>query len=71
MAGNISKAELFVSQAQFARLHGVSRKTVTLWKQRGYVLMTTGGQVDVAASNKMLRGRPKCYRGGVTHHAPR
>ena len=69
--GNKSKGDLFITQAEFARLNGVSRKTVTVWKQQGYCIMTAGGQVDVVASNKMLRGRPDCYRGGVvTHRSP-
>jgi hypothetical protein len=38
-----------VSQAEFARLCGYLRKTVTLWKQRG-LLVTQGGQVDIEAS---------------------
>ena len=41
------------SQAEFARLHNVSRKTVTDWKSRGYLTLS-GGQVDVEASNARL-----------------
>lgn len=43
-----------VSQAEFARLHSVSRKTVTLWKQRGLLSMQ-GSLVDVEASDAILR----------------
>ncbi|CCG06706.1 hypothetical protein [Pararhodospirillum photometricum] len=45
-----------VSQAEFARLHGVSRKTVTLWKTAGY-LAVSEGQVDIEASDKALAER--------------
>jgi phage terminase Nu1 subunit (DNA packaging protein) len=43
-----------MKQSEFAALHGVSRKTVTTWKQRGW-LVFDGDQVDVEASNEMLR----------------
>lgn len=43
-----------VSQADFARLHEVSRKTVTVWKQKG-LLVLQGKLVDVAASDELLR----------------
>lgn len=42
-----------VSQAEFARLHNVSRKTVTTWKKRGY-LELSAGQVDVEVTNRVL-----------------
>ncbi|MFT8244672.1 hypothetical protein [Roseomonas sp. BN140053] len=41
------------TQAEFARMHDVARKTVTDWKSRGYVTMI-GGRVDVEASNRTL-----------------
>jgi len=55
-----------VSQAEFARLHNVSRKTITTWKKRGY-LRLSGGQVDVEATNDALElvGRYRVV--GVTH----
>ncbi len=42
-----------MNQAEFAKLHGVSRKTVTTWKARGW-LVFAGDQVDVDASNEVL-----------------
>src|SRR5260363_10697 len=43
-----------VNQAAFAALHGVSRKTVTAWKARGWLVLQ-GDQVDVDASNARLK----------------
>lgn len=43
-----------MKQAAFAELHGVSRKTVTMWKQRGW-LVFQGGEVDVDASNALIK----------------
>lgn len=43
-----------MKQAAFAALHGVSRKTVTMWKQRGW-LVFQGKEVDVAASNALIK----------------
>jgi phage terminase Nu1 subunit (DNA packaging protein) len=51
-----------VNQATFAKLHGVSRNTVTKWKMRGW-LTFAGGFVDVDASNATLE---KYRRKGVT-----
>jgi phage terminase Nu1 subunit (DNA packaging protein) len=42
-----------INQAGFAEMHGVSRKTVTGWKTRGWLVLE-GGQVDVEASNALL-----------------
>lgn len=60
---------MLINQAGFAEMHGVSRKTVTGWKARGW-LVVEGGQVDVDASNAILaKHRP----GGiqvVTQPAP-
>ena len=42
-----------MNQSDFARLHGVSRKTVTMWKSRGWLIMS-GDDIDVAASNAQL-----------------
>jgi hypothetical protein len=58
-----------VSLAQFARMRGVSRKTTSTWKQRGWLVMTEGGLVDVAASTALLSQRPETYRGGRTKRA--
>jgi len=58
----------FLSQAEFARRRGVSRKSVTVWKAKGLLILSADGQVDVPASNLKLRGRPYVNRGGVTRH---
>lgn len=42
-----------MNQSDFARLHGVSRKTVTMWKSRGW-LVISGDDIDVNASNALL-----------------
>ena len=42
------------SQAEFARMHGVSKKSVTGWKARGWLVMDGKG-VDVEASNEVLK----------------
>lgn len=48
-----------VSQAEFARHRGVSRKSVTAWKQRGH-LVWRDGKIDRDASDRLLdsRGTP-------------
>ncbi|WP_186200646.1 hypothetical protein [Burkholderia gladioli] len=43
-----------MNQSEFAALHGVSRKTVTKWKERGW-LVFDGDDVNVDASNKLLK----------------
>lgn len=43
-----------INQAAFAALHGVSRKTVTAWKARGWLVLQ-GDQVDIEASNARLK----------------
>ena len=53
-----------LSQAEFARLRGVSRKTVTIWKSQGRLALTTDGLVDVVATDALLAQRPPVYRGG-------
>ncbi|MER2249510.1 hypothetical protein ABS772_06225 [Methylorubrum podarium] len=65
------KPAAFVSQAEFARRRGVSKKTVTEWKQRGLLTMTEAGLVDVEASEWNLDQRPATYRGGVAHRPVR
>ncbi|EHB7109677.1 hypothetical protein JWW32_002012 [Salmonella enterica] len=42
-----------MNQAEFSRRHGVSRKTVTQWKERGWLVMN-GREIDVSASDAML-----------------
>ena len=61
-----SEQSAFVSQAEFARIKDVSRKTVTGWKIKGLLVLTADGLVDVSASLKRLDERPATYRGGVT-----
>lgn len=39
-----------MKQSEFARLHGVSRKTVTQWKARGWLVLD-GDDIDAEASN--------------------
>lgn len=43
-----------MKQSGFAALHGVSRKTVTKWKEKGW-LVFQADQVDVDASNARLK----------------
>lgn len=50
------------TQAEFARMHAVSRKTATQWKARGW-LVFQGDLVDVKASEALLK---KYRRDGVT-----
>lgn len=50
-----------MNQSDFAKLHGVSRKTVTNWKARGW-LVSARGVIDVDASNSQLER----YRKSVT-----
>ncbi|WP_241673431.1 hypothetical protein [Ewingella americana] len=39
-----------MNQSDFAKLHDVSRKTVTTWKARGWLVLD-GDDIDVEASN--------------------
>lgn len=39
-----------MNQSDFAKLHSVSRKTVTAWKARGWLVLA-GDDIDVEASN--------------------
>ncbi|REF27623.1 hypothetical protein BDD26_2431 [Xenorhabdus cabanillasii] len=50
-----------MNQSEFAKLHGVSRKTVTQWKARGW-LVTDGDDINVEASNANIER----YRKSVT-----
>lgn len=50
-----------VSQAEYARLRGVSRKTVSQWKSQSWLVLRDGG-VDVEATDKVLA---RYRRGGV------
>lgn len=55
-----------VNQAEFAALHAVSRKTVTAWKSRGW-LVFQDAKVDVAASDALLKKYRRGADGAVTH----
>ncbi|WP_447868799.1 RNA polymerase subunit sigma-70 [Rahnella aceris] len=50
-----------MNQSDFAKLHGVSRKTVTTWKARGWLVLD-GDDIDVKASNANIER----YRKTVT-----
>jgi hypothetical protein len=65
MAG--PEPKILMSQAEFARRRGVSKKTVTEWKGKGLLAMTADGKVDVEASEWSLDQRPATYRGGTAH----
>ncbi|WP_073381706.1 RNA polymerase subunit sigma-70 [Edwardsiella piscicida] len=43
-----------MNQSDFAKLHGVSRKTVTAWKARGWLVLA-GDDIDVEASNANIK----------------
>lgn len=53
------------TQAEFARMKGVSRKTVTKWKDKGLVSMTPDGLVKIEESEWLLAERSPNYRGGT------
>jgi hypothetical protein len=63
--------KILMSQAEFARRRGVSKKTVTEWKGKGLLAMTADGKVDVEASEWNLDQRPASYRGGTAHRPVR
>ena len=44
-----------MNQSEFAQEHGVSRKTVTTWKNKGLVVLNDDGTVDVEKSNELLK----------------
>ena len=58
-----------VTQAEFSRMKGVSRKTVSEWKREGRIVIVDG-MVDVERSQKKLlaasRHRAKGRRAAVT-----
>lgn len=70
MTKYVAKADLppsgELSQAEYSRYRGVSRKTVTVWKTKGELVLSASGLVDVAASDARLASRPQVNRGGVT-----
>jgi hypothetical protein len=46
----------FCKQSVYARYRGVSRKTVTVWKAKGLLVLNQYGVVDVAATDKLHLG---------------
>ena len=52
-----------LTQAEFARHRKVSKKTVTLWKQKGLLVLLDTGLVDVERTEWNLDQRPPTYRG--------
>ena len=66
-----AKAPNFLSQAEFARRRGVSKKAVTTWKHKGLLVLSEDGKVDVDQTEWNLDQRPATYRGGVTHRPVR
>lgn len=65
MSATIQKSS-GVSQAQFATIANVSRKTVTQWKTKGFLVFESDGIVDVDASITVLRDRGLGNFGSVT-----
>lgn len=61
----------FLTQAEFARRRGVSRKSVTAWKAKGLLVLAEDGKVNVSETEWKLDDRPATYRGGVTHRPVR
>jgi hypothetical protein len=51
-----------LTMAAFAKRRGVSKSAVTKWKQRGLLVFTSKGLVDVAASEARLTERPAVYQ---------
>lgn len=49
-----NRVTITMNQAEFARLHAVSKKTVTKWKEKGWVVLNADGSVDEEQSNKNL-----------------
>ncbi|WP_407529422.1 hypothetical protein [Methylobacterium oryzisoli] len=54
------------TQAEFAKMHGVSQARVSQWKSKGLLSMTPEGRVKVEESEWLLADRPASYRGGKT-----
>ncbi|MGY2158606.1 hypothetical protein [Pseudomonas tolaasii] len=57
-----------MNQSEFATLHGVSRKTVTKWKERGW-LVFQGSELDVDASNALIAKYRRDGLDVVTHES--
>ena len=63
--------KIFLTQAEFARRRQVSKKTVTVWKGNGLLVLGDDGRVDVEQTEWNLDQRPAKYRGGVAHRPTR
>lgn len=59
------------TQTAFAARRGVNRGTVSKWKDKGLLVLTADGLVDVEATEWNLDQRPATYRGGTTHRPVR
>lgn len=59
-----------VTQREFAKLRGVTPKSVQIWKSRGLIVFAPVGGVDVEASEKLLDARPEVFRGGKVASKP-
>lgn len=46
----------FMRQADYARYRGVSRKTVTVWKSKGLLVLNEHGAVNVGATDRLHVG---------------
>ncbi|GLR49729.1 hypothetical protein GCM10007923_09340 [Shinella yambaruensis] len=46
----------YMNQSQYAEYQHVSRKTVTIWKQKGLLVTEASDRVNVAATDARLRG---------------
>lgn len=53
----VSGSDEELSQSKFADFVGTSRKTVTLWKQKGYLVLSDKGKVAVEATLAVLKDR--------------
>ncbi len=60
-----------MTQAEFARHRKVSRKSVTVWKKSGLLVLDDAGNIKVEETEWSLDQRPAAYRGGVTHRPTR
>jgi hypothetical protein len=54
-----------MTPAEYALRRKVSRKTISVWKRQG-LLVWLDGKIHVTASDAVLDGRPKVYKGGKT-----
>jgi hypothetical protein len=63
--------QTIVSFADFSRMCGVSRKTVSSWAARGLLVVNADGKVLVAESDRSLRayGGNIGYRGNAAARA--